>query len=46
LKRVVDKLGVKRFENYWAPTPGNAGYAASILLRWAKQYPDYVWEVC
>lgn len=30
---------------YWKATPGNAGYAASILLAWARQYPQGVWEV-
>lgn len=31
--------------NYWAPTPGNAGHALSILLTWAKQHPDAHFEV-
>lgn len=26
--------------DYWAPTPGNAGYALNILLGWARQYPN------
>ena len=45
LEHVVDTLGTKKFENYWAPTPGNAGYAASILLNWAKLHPDAYWRV-
>jgi hypothetical protein len=45
LERVVEKLGTKRFEDYWAPTLGNAGYAASVLLSWARLYPDAVWKV-
>lgn len=28
--------------HYWAPTPGNAGYALNILLQWAKQHPEAV----
>jgi hypothetical protein len=45
LERVVAALGTQQFENYWAPTPGNAGFAASILLSWAKQHPKAVWRV-
>ena len=45
LNRMVERLGGKRFEDYWAPTPGNAGYALSILLGWARQYPDGTWRV-
>ena len=41
----VDTLGVERDEDYWKPTEGNAGYACSILLRWALAYPDATWEV-
>ena len=26
--------------DYWAATPGNAGKALNILLKWAKQFPD------
>ena len=45
LQEVFDKNGVKRADDYWAPTPGNVGYMASILLAWAKQYPDAKWRV-
>lgn len=45
LADLVEKLGTTRFENYWAPTPGNAGYAASILLKWAREHPDAHWQV-
>ncbi len=39
-------LGTDKFEaDYWAPTPGNAGYPLSILLAWAEQYPNAVWCV-
>jgi len=37
-------LGTYRDEDYYAPTPGNAGYTLSILLFWAEQHPDAVWE--
>lgn len=46
LERVVVDCGTERDEDYWASTPGNAGYAASILLAWAHEHPDAVWEVC
>ena len=29
---------------YWAPTPGNAGYALLPLLEAAKSFPDGVWQ--
>lgn len=29
---------------YWRPTAGNAGYALNILLQWALQHPDAIWE--
>ena len=45
LRELVDKLGTRTFENYWAPTPGNAGHALFILLKWAEQHPDSVWQV-
>lgn len=45
LEAAVNILGVNKYTDYWAPTPGNAGYALNILLGWAKQYPDHVWVV-
>lgn len=45
LDALVSRLGTKQFTDYWAPTPGNAGYALSILLEWAKQYPDAIFRV-
>lgn len=44
LEKAVEDLGTDRFDDYWAPTPGNAGYALSILLGWAKENPDAVFE--
>lgn len=45
LGEAVKRLGTKRDDDYWEPTPGNAGYAASILLSWAIEHPDAVWRV-
>jgi hypothetical protein len=45
LVALVEKLGTQQFDDYWAPTPGNAGHALSILLGWARQYPDGIWQV-
>lgn len=46
LQAAVDVLGDRPYKpDYWAPTPGNAGHAAAILLGWARQYPDAVWRV-
>lgn len=39
------ELGIERGSDYWAPTPGNAGYALSILLKWSQDNPDAVFEV-
>jgi hypothetical protein len=40
LEDTINKLGIEQDTNYWKPTPGNAGYALSILLKWAKQHPN------
>jgi len=45
LEEAISKLGIKRDDNYWKATEGNAGYALSILLSWAKQHPDAIFEV-
>lgn len=44
LEAAIKKLGIRQYEDYWAPTPGNAGYALSILLEWAKQHIEAVWD--
>lgn len=44
LFRVTQQLGTQRDPDYWKATDGNAGYAASVLLTWAIQHPDAVWE--
>ena len=47
LKKVWNKLkGCKPFKNdYWAPTPGNAGVPIKLILGWAEQHPDAVFRV-
>lgn len=46
LERMVERLGTRQYKpDYWAPTPGNAGFALSILLGWARQYPNAVFSV-
>lgn len=42
LEYAVSILGVYRDDDYWEPTSGNAGWALSILLKWAEQNPDAV----
>jgi hypothetical protein len=40
LKRAIKELGTEpRHKDYWASTPENAGYALSILLKWAEEFP-------
>ena len=41
----VRQLGTECDNDYWEPTKGNAGYALSILLNWAKQHPTAVFHV-
>ena len=43
LEAAVNELGTRQYKDYWAPTPGNAGHALSILLKWARLYPDAIW---
>jgi hypothetical protein len=45
LEEAVQSLGIARDKDYWSPTAGNVGFACSILLDWAKQYPNGVWRV-
>ena len=45
LERVVEHCGTDQSDDYWEPTPGNAGHAAAIMLEWARQHPDGRWEV-
>jgi hypothetical protein len=45
LEVAVAKLGKDRDPDYWKDTPGNAGFALSILLAWAKEHPTATWEV-
>jgi len=45
LEIAVHNLGTKRTLNYWDNTPGNAGYALSILLFWARKHPRAKWVV-
>lgn len=45
MEEAVARLGTERSQNYWEATPGNAGYAVSILLGWAKLHPKARWEV-
>jgi hypothetical protein len=37
--------GSKPDKNYWEASPGNVGYAALQLCKWARLHPDAVWEV-
>ena len=45
LRAACAELGTEIDPDYWKPTPGNAGYALSILLGWAERYPEGVWRV-
>jgi hypothetical protein len=46
LSKAVEALGTDRDSDYWKSTPGNAGFALSILLSWAKLHPEGEWDVC
>lgn len=46
LASLVKRLGTANdSDDYWAPTPGNAGKALNRLLGWARQHPHGVWRV-
>ena len=45
LEKAVSSLGVERDNDYWKATEGNAGYALSILLEWAKANPEATFSV-
>lgn len=45
MEAAIIQLGVLRAKDYWDSTPGNTGYAVSILLGWAKQYPEATFKV-
>ena len=38
LVRGIEQLGDAPDGDYWAATPGNAGHALAILLRWAQHH--------
>jgi len=41
LSEAVQELGTNRYmKDYWADTPGNAGWALNVLLDWAIVNPD------
>ena len=45
LEAAVGVLGVVQSWDYWAATPGNAGYALAVLLAWARVCPEAVFRV-
>jgi len=45
LRKAIDVLGTRTHADYWADTPGNAGKALEILMKWGEQYPDAFWSV-
>lgn len=44
LAKACEALGVEQSQDYWESTPGNAGHALYILLEWAKQHPEGVFN--
>lgn len=45
LTYIVPVLGTLRDKDYWKCTAGNAGFALSILLEFARQHPNGIWVV-
>lgn len=45
LERGVKELGTEKDNDYWKSTLGNAGYALSVLLKWAKRHPEAIFRV-
>ena len=47
LEQITDKLPNQHYKkDQNAPTPGNARNALAILLKWAKQHPEGIWNIC
>lgn len=44
LTEAIQNLGSIKHDDYWVPTPGNAGHALSILLEWATRYPEAIFD--
>jgi len=44
LRKAAGELGTNKDEDYWKATPGNAGHALSVLLKWAIQHPEAIWK--
>jgi hypothetical protein len=45
LERAVAFLGTEQDDDYWKPTPGNAGYALNIILGWCREHTDATIQV-
>jgi len=46
LKEFVDRWPhAKPYDDYWAPTPGNAVKAIKRLVSFAEKHPNGVWHV-
>jgi len=45
LESAIAALGTERSQDYWEATRGNAGWALSVLLSWARMFPDARWSV-
>jgi len=41
---VIKSLGFLQHSDYWAATPGNVGHVLSVLLGWAEENPEAVFE--
>jgi hypothetical protein len=44
LESSLKQLGMKRDNDYWKPTPGNAGVIVALLLDWCKQKPEGIFS--
>ena len=46
LAKAVERLGVRRDDDYWEATMGNAGFSLRILLSWAREFPNGRFSIC
>jgi len=46
LAKAVERLGVRRDDDYWEATMGNAGFSLQILLSWAREFPNGRFSIC
>lgn len=45
LRDAVLELGMRQLPDWTLPSPGNVGAVCAMLLSWACEHPEAVWQV-